>query len=93
MPSTNYSDQLKKLLGVDAETLPELALRYILSFDEISTAIPGTRRIVNAETNASVSDGKKLSPKLMSELKQHIWERNFYPDHDPLLKESGYIEK
>ena len=45
------------------------------------------------EENTSVSDGRKLSKELMQELKKHSWERNFYPDFDPSMKESGYIEK
>jgi len=85
--------ELKKLLGNEAKTLPELALRYLLSFDEVSTVIPGTRKIATVEANASVSDGRKLPAELMEELKKHVWERNFYVDYDPSLKESGYIEK
>jgi len=72
------TNKLSKLLGKEARTLPELALRYILSFDEISTAIPGMRRLQHVESNVSVSDGRRLSPKLMKKLKKHSWERNFY---------------
>lgn len=72
------TDRLKKLLGKEAKTLPELALRYILSFNEISTAIPGMRRLHHVKANCSVSGGRKLSPALMKELKKHSWERNFY---------------
>ena len=74
---------LEKLLGVEAKTLPELALRYLLSWDEVSVVIPGTRKVKNVEANASVSDGRKLSQGLMEELKKHAWERNFYVDLDP----------
>lgn len=87
------TDSLKKLLGDEAKTLPELALRYLLSFDEVSTVIPGTRKVTTTEANAAVSDGRKLSPELMEELKKHSWERNFYVDFDPALKDGGYIEK
>ncbi|MBI5732603.1 aldo/keto reductase [Candidatus Jorgensenbacteria bacterium] len=84
---------LEKLLGPEAKTLPELALRYLLSWDEVSTVIPGTRKVKNVDANASVSDGRKLSKKLMDELKNHAWERNFYVDLDPSLEKDGYIEK
>lgn len=87
------NDELKKLLGVEAKTLPELALKFILSLDEVSTVIPGTRKVKNVEANAAVSDGKKLTPKLLAELKKHAWERNFYPDVDPSMKNVGYIEQ
>lgn len=89
------TDQLKSLLDGEVKTLPELALRYILSFEEISTAIPGMRRIKNVEANVAVSDGRTLSPELMEKLKQYAWERNFYPERmvDPALKDSNYLEK
>ncbi|MEK7165823.1 MAG: aldo/keto reductase, partial [Patescibacteria group bacterium] len=85
-------EKLSKLLGNEAQTLPELALRYLLSMEEVSTVIPGTRKVKNVEANVSVSDGRYLSPKLLAELKKHAWERNFYVDRDPLLKRAGYIE-
>lgn len=84
--------ELKKLLGEEAKTLPELALRYILSLDEVSTVIPGTRKVKNAEANAAISDGRKLSPQLMAELKKHVWERNFYGESDPSMASNGYLE-
>lgn len=87
-------NKLKELLGDEAQTLPELALRYILSWDEVSTVIPGIRKVKYAEENTTVSEGRKLSSKMMEELKKHVWERNFYDDcHDPWLKDSGFIER
>jgi len=85
--------KLEKLLGAEAQTLAELALRYILNFEAISTVIPGTRKVKNVEANVSVSGGKKLSAALMAELKNQAWERNFYVDLDPALAADGYIEK
>lgn len=73
------TDDLQKLLGEEATTLPELALRFILSFDEMSSVIPGMRKLRNVELNTAISDGRKLSPSLIEELKKHTWERNFYP--------------
>lgn len=86
------TDKLKNLLGDEASTLAELDLRYILSFDEISTVIPGMRKTKNVEANATVSDGRKLSPKILGELKKHRWERNFYTYVDPALESTGFIE-
>ena len=88
----NRTDKLKTLLGEEAKSLPELALRYILSFEEISAVIPGMRRMYQVEGNTSISDGRKLSEPLMNELKKHSWERNFYTDPDPSLSNSNYIE-
>lgn len=87
------TDKLKDLLGSEAKTLPELSLRFILSFPEISTTIPGLRRVNHVEENTSVSDGRLLSAQLIKELKKNRWDRNFIPDPDPSLKDSDYIEK
>jgi len=73
-------EKLKKLLSTEAKTLPELALRYILSFPAVSTVIPGMRRAAHVKENLSVSDGRVLSKTLLKELKAHRWERNFYMD-------------
>lgn len=72
------TDRLKNLLGNESETLVELALRYILSWSEVSTVIPGLRRVAHVEQNIAVSDGRKLSLPLLGQLKSHAWERNFY---------------
>ncbi len=72
--------RLKLLLGPEAKTLPELALRFILSHPAISTVIPGMRSISNVETNTAVSDGRNLSAKLLKDLKKQKWLRNFYGD-------------
>lgn len=84
--------KLEELLGDEAKTISELALRYILNFDEISTVIPGTRKVKNVEANSNVSDGRKLSANLMKELKKHVWERNFYVDLDSALEKDEYVE-
>jgi aryl-alcohol dehydrogenase-like predicted oxidoreductase len=76
---TQRTLRLKKLLNEEAETLPELALRFILNFDEVSSVIPGMRSINNINRNIALSDGKKLSETIINELKKHSWERNFYP--------------
>src|SRR3989344_4781875 len=68
--------KLEMLLNKEAENIPELALRFNLSFPEISTVIPGTRKVKYVEENTSVSDGRKLTKMFLNELKKHAWERN-----------------
>jgi len=72
------AEALKKLLDGEAGTLPELALRFILSHDAVSTVIPGMRRLSSVEANVAVSDGRRLSPATREKLKAHAWRRNFY---------------
>lgn len=74
------ADALVALLGDEAKTLPELALRFILSRPEVSTVIPGMRRPEHARANAAVSDGRPLSPALLERLKEHAWTKNWYLD-------------
>lgn len=70
--------KLEKLLGDDAKTLPELALRFCLSHPAVSTVIPGMRTVKNVQANCTVSDGRLLPDELRNELKKHRWQRNFY---------------
>ena len=72
------AEALKKLLDGEAGTLPELALRFILSHDAVSTVIPGMRRLSSVQANVAVSDGRRLSPAMREKLKAHAWRRNFY---------------
>jgi aryl-alcohol dehydrogenase-like predicted oxidoreductase len=72
------NEALKALLGAEAKTLPELALRFCLSFEAVSSVIPGMRRATSVEANAALSDGRRLSPGLLEALRFHAWPRNFY---------------
>jgi aryl-alcohol dehydrogenase-like predicted oxidoreductase len=72
------ADALKPLLGAEAATLPELALRFILRRPEVSTVIPGMRRPEHARANAAVSDGRALTPGLVEQLGKHAWTKNWY---------------
>ena len=69
---------LRPLLGPEAATLPELALRFCLSHDAVSTVIPGMRRVSSVEANVAAGDGRRLSPELLEALGRHAWPRNFY---------------
>ena len=69
---------LKTLLGDEASTLPELALRFTLSRPEVSTVIPGMRRAKHVKANVGVADGRALSAALLSRLDAHAWEKNWY---------------
>jgi aryl-alcohol dehydrogenase-like predicted oxidoreductase len=74
-----HTEALRPLLDGEAKALPELALRFCLSQDAVSTVIPGMRRISSVESNIGVSDGRRLSPALLERLRGHAWPRNFYP--------------
>jgi aryl-alcohol dehydrogenase-like predicted oxidoreductase len=60
----------------DGMTLPELALRFILADDRVSTVIPGMRSIANVRKNTAVSDGVQLSQEILSAMRAHRWDRS-----------------
>lgn len=74
IPSVERADALKPLVP-QGMTMPEMALRFIVSNPDISTTIPGMRKIRNVEANMGSSDGKGLPANLLQELKAHRWDR------------------
>jgi aryl-alcohol dehydrogenase-like predicted oxidoreductase len=74
------ADALLPLLGDEASSLSELALRLVLSSPVVSTVIPGMRRPAHARANAGVSDGRVLSDRLLEKLRKHAWIKNWYVD-------------
>lgn len=58
-------------------TMPEMALRFILANQDVSTIIPGMRRPGHVESNLAVSDGKSLNRESLSRLSRHRWDRDY----------------
>jgi aryl-alcohol dehydrogenase-like predicted oxidoreductase len=65
------------MLGAEARSLPELALRFCLQKPEVATVIAGMRRPAHARANVEASDGRKLSPAMMERLAPFAWEKNW----------------
>jgi len=72
--SIDHADALKPVIPTGM-TMPEMALRFILSNPDVSTTIPGMRKIKNVIANMQASDGEGLPAALLEELKQHRWDR------------------
>ncbi len=68
-------ERLKALLGDEAVTLPELALRFTLQHDAVSSVIPGMRTSAHVTSNLACADGKKFSDDLMTKLRAFAWDR------------------
>jgi len=62
----------------EAESVAEAALRYIISFDAVTSVIPGMRKEKNLLANIKNIEKGKLSDELLTGLKVHKWYRNFY---------------
>ncbi len=75
---------LHRLVGKEASSLPDLALRFVLSSPDVSTVIPGMRKVAHVEANVAASDGRHLSPSLLTDLRQSAWRRNFYESDDDI---------
>lgn len=72
-------ERINALLGKEADTIPALALKYCLHPNMVSTVIPGMRTVKHVDANAAVSDTPPLSDLILERLREHRWDRNFYP--------------
>jgi len=83
IPSVERADALKRLLrewnsshSSEREiSMPELALRFILGNPQVSTIIPGMRKLSNVRSNVAASDAGPLPRELNDRLKTHRWIR------------------
>ena len=73
-PSVERADALKSVLP-EGMSMAEMALRFILSNPAVSSTIPGMRKKAHVESNIAASDAGPLPGRLMSELRNHRWER------------------
>ena len=74
-------DRVQKLaedIKEETDSLAEAALRYTISFDEMTTVIPGMRKEKNLLSNVASIEKDGLSEDLLERLKAYRWIRNFY---------------
>ncbi len=74
-------ERLKAILP-EGMSLPEMALRFVLSDPTVSTAIVGMRRPEHVAANVTYSDKGPLNSDLLQELKKHRWDRKPQPWSD-----------
>ena len=72
--SVEHAEALRPVIPAGM-TMPEMALRFILANPDVSTIIPGMRKIKNTEMNIAASDAGPLAPDLVQQLRAHRWER------------------
>ena len=63
-------------------SLPEMALRFVISHPAVSTTIIGMRKLDHVRENIAFSDKGPLDPQLLQELKKHRWDRKPAPWSD-----------
>jgi len=72
--SVEHAEALRPMIPAGM-TMPEMALRFILANPDVSTIIPGMRKLRNTEMNIATSDAGGLSPDLIQKLRAHRWDR------------------
>jgi aryl-alcohol dehydrogenase-like predicted oxidoreductase len=78
LPRVEHMRREADALGM---SLPEVALRFILSNPAVTTTIPGMRRRERVDANLGVSDKPPLSSDALERLRAHRWNR--VPDDRP----------
>ena len=74
IPTIDRVERLKQILPAGM-TLPEMALRFVLSHPVVSTTIVGMRKPENVAANTSFSDKGPLPADLIADLRHHRWDR------------------
>lgn len=72
--SVERAQRLKEDIPVGM-TMPETALRFVLSNTDVSTVIPGMRKLKNVESNITAEEKGVLNQELMERLRHHRWDR------------------
>lgn len=74
-------ERVKKItqeMGSECQSTAECALRYTISFDAVTTVIPGMRNSSRVTDNTGIISKGALSSELLKKLEAHRWDRNFY---------------
>jgi len=73
-PTIERVERLKHILP-ESMTLPELAIRFVLSNPTVSTTIVGMRKPEHVAADVSYSDKGPLPADLIAQLRHHRWDR------------------
>lgn len=73
--SVAHAEALRPLIPAGS-TMAEMALRFILNNSDVSTLIPGMRKIKNVDANFGASKAGPLPVELCKKLRAHRWDRN-----------------
>jgi aryl-alcohol dehydrogenase-like predicted oxidoreductase len=64
-----------KPLVPPGSTLPDLAMRFILSNPDVAVVIPGMRKSAHVRSNIAAANAGPLSPSVIAQLRRHRWDR------------------
>jgi len=74
-------DRLRSITAEHGLTLPDLALRFVLSHPAVTTTIPGMRHIRHVDANLAAGSAEALPAAAIEALRAHRWDRQ--PDARP----------
>lgn len=74
IPAVERADAIKPLVPENM-TMAEMALRFILYDQSVSTIIPGMRKLRHVETNMAASEAGPLPEELHQKLRPFRWDR------------------
>jgi len=72
------TEKIREEFGESGYSLPELALKFALTHEAVSTVIPGIRNKDQALQNTAVPDLPDLSQDILTRLREHAWNRGFW---------------
>ncbi|HEU5161773.1 MAG TPA: aldo/keto reductase [Thermoanaerobaculia bacterium] len=72
--------EVKGIVGGEARSLGEAALRFVLAEEAVSTVIPGARNAHQVELNVAASEAP-LDPAIVARLRERLGDYNFYERH------------
>jgi len=74
IPTVERVDRIRRDVP-DGSTLPDAALRFILSNPDVSTVIPGMRKTKNVRANIASANKGALASDARERLARHRWDR------------------
>ena len=72
------TEKIKEEFKGSGYSMPELALKFALTHEAVSTVIPGIRNRSQALMNIAVSELPELSEEQLLRLREHSWNRGFW---------------
>ena len=72
--SVEHGNALKPLVP-EGMTMPEMAMRFIMNENRVSTIIPGMRKLKHVGANMATSNAGPLPEILHTKLRAHRWDR------------------
>jgi len=67
--------QLADFTPTERESFPQAAFKWVLSNPDVSTVIPGMRKIRHVDNNIAASEAGALDQGFLAQLRQHRWDR------------------